>query len=52
MLLVEDNPIGEGKYVGRKEYPLSDIVLLDIKMPGIDGHAVLRKIRGRQGHAL
>ncbi len=32
---------GEGEYADRKQYPLPDIVLLDLKMPGIDGHEVL-----------
>ena len=30
---------------GQGENPLPDIVLLDLKMPGIDGHEVLRKIK-------
>jgi CheY-like chemotaxis protein len=37
---------GEGRYTDRKQYPLPDIVLLDLKMPGIDGHEVLRRIKG------
>jgi len=37
---------GEGIYADRKQYPLPDIVLLDLKMPGIDGHEVLRQIKG------
>lgn len=36
---------GEGEYADRRKYPLPDIVLLDLKMPGIDGHEVLRKIK-------
>jgi len=36
---------GQGNYVDRKQYPLPDIVLLDLKMPGIDGHEVLRRIK-------
>ena len=38
--------LGEGKYADRNQYPLPDIVLLDLKMPGIDGHEVLRRIKG------
>lgn len=38
--------LGEGKYADRREYPLPDIILLDLKMPGIDGHEVLRRIKG------
>ncbi len=37
---------GEGKYADRNQYPLPDIVLLDLKMPGIDGHEVLKRIKG------
>jgi CheY-like chemotaxis protein len=37
---------GDGKYADRNQYPLPDIVLLDLKMPGIDGHEVLRRIKG------
>ncbi len=38
--------LGEGIYADRKQYPLPDIVLLDLKMPGIDGHEVLGRIKG------
>lgn len=36
---------GEGKFANRKQYPLPDIVLLDLNMPGVDGHEVLRRIK-------
>ena len=36
---------GDGQYAERHKYPFPDIVFLDIKMPGIDGFDVLRKIR-------
>lgn len=36
---------GEEKYADRKHYPLPDIVLLDLNMPGVDGHEVLRRIK-------
>ena len=39
---------GEGKYADRNQYPLPDIVLLDLKMPGIDGHEVLRRIKSTE----
>ena len=37
---------GEGAYTDRIKYPLPDIVLLDLKMPGVDGHEVLRRVKG------
>jgi len=36
---------GEGKYVNREEYPLPDLLLLDLKMPGVDGFGVLKWLR-------
>jgi CheY-like chemotaxis protein len=38
---------GVGKYSNRDEYPLPDIMLLDIKMPKMDGFDVLREVRSR-----
>lgn len=40
-----DYLFGKGKYADRRQYPLPDIILLDLKMPGIDGHEVLRRIK-------
>ena len=36
---------GEGRYSRRTEYPLPDLILLDLKLPGIDGFEVLQWIR-------
>lgn len=36
---------GRGQYGDRKQYPLPDIILLDLKMPGIDGFEVLRQVK-------
>ncbi len=36
---------GEGEYADRRRFPFPDLVLLDLKMPGIDGHEVLRRVK-------
>ena len=38
---------GEGSYSNRAEYPLPALVLLDLKLPGIDGFEVLTWIRSQ-----
>lgn len=42
---------GVGKYSNRDEYPLPDILLLDIKMPRMDGFEVLKEIRSNKTFA-
>ena len=40
---------GEGKYSDRAEYPLPDLMLLDLKMPRVDGFQVLQWLRQQPG---
>lgn len=40
---------GDGKYSNREEYPLPDLLLLDLKMPRINGFEVLKWIREQPG---
>src|SRR5579862_47157 len=40
---------GDGKYASRDEYPLPDLLLLDIKLPGYTGLEVLHWIRSQPG---
>lgn len=39
---------GEGKFEDRKTFPLPNIVLLDLKMPGIGGVEVLRRLKEKR----
>jgi CheY-like chemotaxis protein len=40
-----DYLFGYDKYSNRDIYPLPNLILLDLKMPGIDGFEVLRQIK-------
>ena len=40
-----DYLFGQGEYADRTRYPLPVLTLLDLKMPGIDGFDVLRRIK-------
>ena len=40
---------GEGPFANRAEYPLPDLILLDLKLPGMDGFDLLRWIRRQPG---
>jgi two-component system response regulator len=41
----------KGKYSSRSEFPLPRIILLDLKMPGLDGFETLSWIRSRKEFA-
>lgn len=41
-----DYLFGRDKYANRDDYPMPSLILLDLKMPGIDGFEVLRQIKG------
>lgn len=42
-----DYLLGEGEYQDREEFPLPDLILLDLKLPGINGMDVLKDIKTR-----
>lgn len=43
---------GDGKYTDRSEYPYPDFVLTDLKMPGLDGFAVLEHLKKNPESAI
>ena len=45
-----DYLFGTGKFAGRDPRQLPAIVLLDIKLPGLDGIEVLKRIREKPDH--
>ncbi len=44
-----DYLFARGLYEDREKYALPDLILLDLKMPGIDGHEVLLQIKSADG---
>jgi CheY-like chemotaxis protein len=40
-----DYLLGQGRYADRHVFPMPNLVLLDLKLPGIDGFEVLRQIK-------
>jgi CheY-like chemotaxis protein len=42
---------GQGRYADRAEFPLPDIVFLDLKMDQVSGHQVLQWVRNNLGEA-
>lgn len=40
-----DYLFGRDEFADRQRYPMPDLVLLDLKLPGIDGQEVLRQVK-------
>jgi len=40
-----DYLLGRGRFVDRRAYPIPNIILLDLKLPGLDGFEVLTQIK-------
>lgn len=43
-----DYIFGKGEFADRSKFPMPSLILLDLKMPGIDGFEVLRKIKNTE----
>lgn len=43
---------GEGNYADRRKFHLPNVILTDLKMPGMDGFAFLEWLRANPQHAI
>jgi len=43
-----DYVFNKGVFANKEQYPRPNLVLLDLKMPGVDGHEVLRRIKSEK----
>lgn len=41
--------LGRGDFGDRNRYPLPDLILLDLKLPGISGHEVVQQVKRTEG---
>jgi CheY-like chemotaxis protein len=44
-----DYLLGLGEYTNRQQHPLPDLILLDLKLPGLSGHDLLEILKKKPG---
>jgi CheY-like chemotaxis protein len=45
----QDYLLGQGEYKDRQQHPLPDLILLDLKLPGLSGHDLLEILKKKPG---